>query len=221
MFLIQCNYLFLLFLVSQSRYAVNTDNEPIWFLSPAAVAVLWDPTYLHIYYGTSDAHNSYDQKSDVNVIATNPNVLLWWTWTWSCTAIQEIKEKDSCTGLETYRYIIEDGAWNLVPVTDLYPSFIETDVLHEPCSTPAITETIWWTLVTTWNTFTLPANTISFTVSAQTGSFDVSFDWWTTYALTWRKWTRTRWQWTIETISNSSSIVVLSNWDVDVIWETI
>lgn len=200
-------------------YAVNTDNEPIWFLSPAAVAVLWDPTYLHIYYGTSDAHNSYDQKADVTNIASNSNISLW-GWTWSCVPIQEVKEKDSCTGLETYRYIIEDGTGNLVPVTDIYPAFIEADVLHEPCVVP-INEVAWWVLVTTGNTFTIPANTVSFTVSAQTGSFDVSFDWWTTYALTWRKWTRTRWQWTIETISNSSNIVVLSNWDIDIIRETI
>ena len=120
-------------------YAVNTDNEPIWFLSPAAVAVLWDPTYLHIYYGTSDAHNGYDQKADVTNIAANSNILLW-GWNWSCTPIQEIKEKDSCTGEETYRYIVEDGAGNLVPVTDIYPAFVEADVLHEPCKEPEVLE---------------------------------------------------------------------------------
>lgn len=121
-------------------YAVNTDNEPIWILSPTAEAELANSTYLHIYYWTVDTHNSYDQKADVNAIATNPNILLWGAWTWSCKPIQEIKEKDSCTWLETYRYIIEDGAWNLVPVTDVYPAFVESDVLHEPCKEPEVLE---------------------------------------------------------------------------------
>ncbi|HNG96895.1 MAG TPA: hypothetical protein PLW93_01335 [Candidatus Absconditabacterales bacterium] len=207
--------------VGDAVYAVNTDNEPIWFLSPAAVAVLGDPTFLHIYYGTSDAHNVYDQKADVTVLAANPSVLLGGANTGSCTPIQEIKEKDSCTGLETYRYIVEDGAGNLVPVTDVYPAFVEADVLHEPCVAPSVVETAGGTLVTAGNTFTIPANTVSFTVSAQTGSFDVSFDGGATYTLTGRKGTRTRGQGTIETISNSSNIVVLSNGDIDIIRETI
>jgi hypothetical protein len=48
-----------------------------------------------------------------------------------CTPIQEIKEKDTCTGEETYRYVIENGNGNLVPVTDIYPSFTEADVLYK------------------------------------------------------------------------------------------
>jgi hypothetical protein len=46
-----------------------------------------------------------------------------------CTPIQEIKEKDSCTGEETYRYVIEDGSGTLVPVTDIDPTFTEDRVI--------------------------------------------------------------------------------------------
>lgn len=48
-----------------------------------------------------------------------------------CTPIQEIKEKDSCTGEETYRYVIEDLNGNLVKVESIYPDFVEADVLLE------------------------------------------------------------------------------------------
>ena len=120
-------------------YAVNTDNEPIWFLSPTAVAELGNSTFLHPYFWINDAHNWYDQKADVTNIAANSNILLW-GWNWGCTPIQEIKEKDSCTGEETYRYIIEDGAGHLIPVTDIYPAFVEADVLHEPCKEPTVLE---------------------------------------------------------------------------------
>jgi len=47
----------------------------------------------------------------------------------SCIAIQEIKEKDSCTGEETYRYIIEDGTGKLVPASDVIVGFDEANVL--------------------------------------------------------------------------------------------
>jgi hypothetical protein len=48
-----------------------------------------------------------------------------------CISIQEIKEKDTCTNLETYRYIIEDGTGNLVDVTDIIPNFDENKVLFK------------------------------------------------------------------------------------------
>ena len=83
-----------------------------------------------------------------------------------------------------------------------------------------IVEIPWWVLLPTSNTFnTFPDNVVSFTVSAQSGSFDISFDGWTTF-LTARKWTRTRWQGTIETI-DVSQVVVVSNGDIDIIRETI
>lgn len=78
----------------------------------------------------------------------------------------------------------------------------------------------WWVMVSNWNTFTFPSNVVSFTVTAQSWSFDISFDGWATYAMTWRKWSRTWWQGTIETI-DVSQIVILSNGDIDIIWETL
>ena len=140
----------------------------------------------------------------------------------TCIDIQEIKEKDSCTGVETYRYVIEDGAWTLVDASTFIAGRDEANVASSCPETPvvAVVEMPWWVLVpstTTFNSF--PTNVVSFTVSAQSGSFDISFDGWTTF-LTTRKWTRTRGQGTIETI-DVSQVVVVSNWDVDIIRETI
>lgn len=118
-------------------YAINTDNLPIFFLSPDAVTALANSTYLHVYWGIDPTHNNYNEKADVSVIASNSNVLLGGDD--KCVGIQEIKEKDTCTGEETYRYVIEDQNGLLVPVTDVYPDFVESDVLLE-C--PKITKTV-------------------------------------------------------------------------------
>lgn len=47
-----------------------------------------------------------------------------------CTPIQEIKEKDTCTGLETYRFVTEDGNGNLVDASTL-SGWDETKLLGE------------------------------------------------------------------------------------------
>ena len=67
-------------------------------------------------------------------------------------------------------------------------------------------------------TFTLPSGVVTFTVSAQSGTFDVSFDGGATQALTAREGVR---KWGQITISNSGQIVITSNGDVDVIYETV
>lgn len=139
-----------------------------------------------------------------------------------CIWIQEVKEKDSCTGAETYRYVIEDWAGNLVDASTFIAGRDEANVASSCPEIPvvAIVEIPWGVLVPTGNTFnTFPANVVSFTVSAQSGSFDISFDGWTTYLIA-RVDSRTRWQGTIETI-DVSQVVVVSNWDVDIIRETI
>ncbi|MBK7806818.1 MAG: hypothetical protein IPJ51_11015 [Saprospiraceae bacterium] len=118
-------------------YAINTTNTPIFLLSPTAVAELANNTYLHIYWGDTDVHSSYNETADVNVIAANPNILLGGAN--KCVGIQEIKEKDTCTGEETYRYVIEDLNGDLVNVTSIYPDFVEADVLLE-C--PAVSKTV-------------------------------------------------------------------------------
>jgi len=74
-------------------------------------------------------------------------------------------------------------------------------------------------LVPSGTSFTLPTDVTSFTVSAQSGTFDISFDGGATQQLTGRQISRTWGQGTIETISNSSQIVITSNGDVDVIYE--
>lgn len=111
-------------------YAV-VNNQPIWYLSPAAIAAIPAPTYLHIYFGQTPDHNQYDENSDVTVLA---NVIPP-----SCTPIQQVKEKDSCTGLETYRYIIEDGAGNLVDAASVITGFDEANIVMS-CPEPVAEE---------------------------------------------------------------------------------
>lgn len=115
--------------VGDAIYAVNTDNEPIWFLSQAAINELTNNTYLHIYFGSDSTWNNYTQKADVSVLATNSNILLGNSG-YSCINIQEIKEKDTCTGLETYRYVIEDGNGNLVDASTI-SGWDESKILNE------------------------------------------------------------------------------------------
>lgn len=109
-------------------YAINTTNLPIFLLSPTAVAELANNTFLHIYWGAVDTHSNYNEKADATVIAANPVILTGNIGT-ICVPIQEIKEKDSCTGLETYRYITENGTGNLVNASSVITGFDETKVL--------------------------------------------------------------------------------------------
>jgi len=111
-------------------YAV-VNNQPIWYLSPAAIAAIAAPTYLYIVFGQNSLHDQYDEKANVTVLA---NVIPP-----SCTPIQQVKEKDSCTGLETYRYIIEDGAGTLVEASTVIVGFDEANVVIS-CPEPVVEE---------------------------------------------------------------------------------
>lgn len=117
------------------------NNQPYWFLSPNAVAVLPNPTYLHIYFGQSNTHNSYDEKADVTVIAN-----ISYSGTTQCIPIQEIKEKDSCTGLETYRYVVEDGLGNLINASTVINGFNESNVVNQCPNYPIFEKEICGTI---------------------------------------------------------------------------
>lgn len=107
------------------------NNQPIWYLSAAAVAAISSSTYLHVYFGQDSTYNSYDEKSDViSVAGIIPT---------TCDQIQQVKEKDSCTEAETYRYIIEDGAGNLVDAASIIIGFDEANVVIS-CPDPIIEE---------------------------------------------------------------------------------
>ena len=56
----------------------------------------------------------------------------YWDGT-NCLTVQEIKEKDSCTGIETYRFVIEDGAGLLVPASTVIVGFDETALSAVSC----------------------------------------------------------------------------------------
>lgn len=91
----------------------------------------------------------------------------------------------------------------------------------ETITSNAVLEAVGMQLVPSGSSFTLPANVSSFTVTAQTGSFDVSTDNGATVAFTGRVGSRTWGQGTIEAIANSDQIRIISQGDVDVIWETV
>lgn len=167
-------------------YAINTTNLPIFLLSPTAVAELANNTFLHIYWGSVDTHNNYNEKADVNVLAQNPNILLGGVD--KCLPIQEIKEKDTCTGEETYRYVIEDLNGNLVKVTSIYPDFVESDVLLEcPLIEKKPTQRIHENFVVTGTTPTIiPAGAISISITKTNalGIVNISGDNGTNFPLT-------------------------------------
>lgn len=149
-------------------YAINTSNLPIFFLSPTAVAELANNTFLHIYWGSVDTHNNYNEKADVNVVAANPNILLGGEN--KCVGIQEIKEKDSCTGFETYRYVVEDGNGILVDVSTIIMNFDESNVLlkcpsieyipHQSGCIKRNTSALVQTCVTTTENFNFPSSEV-------------------------------------------------------------
>lgn len=113
-------------------YAINTSNLPIFFLSPTAVAELANNTFLHIYWGSVDTYNNHNEKADVNVIAANPNILLGGEN--KCIIVQEIKERDTCTGEETYRWVVENSNGVLVPADTIIAGFDEADVTSTMCA---------------------------------------------------------------------------------------
>lgn len=87
-----------------------------------------------------------------------------------CTPIQEVKEKDSCTGLETYRYVIEDGAGNLVDASSVIVGFDESNVLlkcpsieyipHQSGCIKRNTSALVQTCVTTTENFNFPSSEV-------------------------------------------------------------
>lgn len=112
-------------------YAITTDLQPIWFLSPNAVSVLWNPTYIHPYFWINAARNSYDRKADVVNVApyTSNDVLLWWGAAWyTCRPIQQVKYRNTCTNVMTYEYITEDWTWTLLPASAVIPNFSELNI---------------------------------------------------------------------------------------------
>lgn len=210
--------------VWDAYYAVTTDNQSVWFLSPAAIALIPSNTFLQVYSWLLDTWNDYDRKFDVSYVApyTSADVSLTTATSWNCIWILKIVEQDSCTWKETYRYVIEDWAGNLVDASTVISWFDEANVYvtcpEEPVA-PVI-EIPWWVLVPDTTIFvSFPNNIVSFTVSAQSGSYDISFDWGTTF-LKGRKWSMTFWQGTIELI-DASNVVVVSNGDVDIVRDTI
>jgi hypothetical protein len=124
-------------------YAITNDNQPVWFLSPAAIALLPNNTYLHPYMYFTDTPGNYNE-CDINVAAPYTIADVQQTSAQggeiTCTPIQEIKEKDGCTGEETYRYVTEDGTGQLLDASIVITNFDEANVKTE-CPT-VVTPTI-------------------------------------------------------------------------------
>ena len=113
-------------------YGVTVDKQPIVILSPNAVSVLSNNTYLHVYVGDSATYNNYNNKldfnhissytiSDIATINVSSNIPY-------CVGIQEIKYLNTCTGYYTYDYVMEQNG-QLVHVIDIYADFTESDVI--------------------------------------------------------------------------------------------
>ncbi len=153
-------------------YAITNDDQPVWFLSPAAVAQLPVSTFLHPYAGPTDVPGQY-YKADVTQIAPYTIADVKQTSAQggqsTCTPIQEIKERDTCTGEETYRWVVENGNGILVPADTIIASFDEADVTSVPCAcsstpTPTIKVRNHYVVVGT-TPLVIPSGYISVTVT--------------------------------------------------------
>lgn len=125
--------------IGDAIYAVTTDNQPVVFLSPAAIALLASSTYLHAYIGETNIANNYDAKISFNTLSpyTSTDVSLT-TYNGDCIEVELIKELQT-DGTETYRWVTRDGAGLLVPASSIITGFDETLVLTEcPKPTPSL-----------------------------------------------------------------------------------
>lgn len=124
--------------IGDAIYAVTTDNQPVVFLSPAAIALLASSTYLHAYIGETNIANNYDAKISFNILSpyTSTDVSLT-TYNGDCIEVELIKELQT-DGTETYRWVTRDGAGLLVPASSIITGFDEALVTTEcPQAKPA------------------------------------------------------------------------------------
>lgn len=117
--------------IGDAIYAVTTDNQPVVFLSPAAVALLASLTYLHVYVGPTNIVGDYNTKLSFYTVApyTSSDVSLT-TYSGNCAEVELIKEQHH-DGTETYRWVARDGAGSLVPASSIITGFDETLVMTE------------------------------------------------------------------------------------------
>lgn len=102
-----------------------------WQLNPDNSVTLWvkagtDLTWRFVFDNSGGFGNN---KFNATIPTSYPYIL--GNSDFTCTPIQEIKEKDTCTGEETYRYVIEDGAGNLVDANGFIIGFDEANIKTE------------------------------------------------------------------------------------------
>lgn len=93
-----------------------------------------DPSYTlgnSFYLGTSTPDNYI--KGDPTIPTTHTV-----STETTCIVVQEIKEKNNCTGEETYRFVVENGNGLLVEASSLIPNFDETLLSSSICSSSSI-----------------------------------------------------------------------------------
>ena len=97
-------------------YQVNADNTITVYASPSY------PINGNEFWMGSATPDNYTNKYFPTIPTTHTYI-----GEPTCIEIQEIKEKDTCTGLETYRYVIEDGGGNLI-------DYIPTGIISNTCN---------------------------------------------------------------------------------------
>lgn len=161
------------FVAGDIKYQVNADNTPTIFVNPSL-----DPGVFNFLIGFTNVPDDVRDKLQFNIPTTHTYL---GSYTTTCTAIQEIKEKDSCTGAETYRYVVEDGLGNLVDAAGVITGWDEANV-----SSTCLTIRTHENYVYTSGSLFIPtgAMSISITKTNSTGTIEISGDNGTVFPLT-------------------------------------
>ena len=210
------------FSIGEAIYTITTSNEIALWCSPALSSAIAGGTYIQLYIGPSSVNGNYTNKVDItcSLSITNNDILIPLSSNTTCIPVQEIKYKNTCTGVETYKYVVENGFGLLVLASTVITGFDEEQI-KESC--PVFEKAGMIQFVGT-TTISIPASgVISFTVTANNGSWDISFDGGTTW-ITGRKGSRTWGNTNITELADTALIQIRGNSissDIDVIYETI
>lgn len=112
---------------------INTTNEAYFVDNNLNNLSQIGLPFLNNFQDAINFVNSYMPLSQGTgiLLATTPNGIngVYFIANSKCIPIQEVKEKDSCTGVETYRYIVEDSAGLLVDASSVIIGFDEANIL--------------------------------------------------------------------------------------------
>ena len=115
------------FPVGSLIYSINTDGDPIFFLSSFLEAEFLNSNFGFTWYiATANVFSQLDEKMGIGVVATNNTPI---NGGGGCVSVLQKIDYKCCDNKLSYTYLVEDGGGNFVPVKDIYPDFQESNLL--------------------------------------------------------------------------------------------